>query len=111
MGLKRVEPGAGSRESLLAIYNGRHFVFTQSSWTIVTVFRMVVRYGLSLFQFRQAPKDLLSKFLRIYSSQKEGQPFSSPEDLLRKIGLFDLTQRDMRSEIQVTSTCQHPQLL
>ena len=99
LGLKRVPPEATS-EDLFSIYNGTHFVFRQSSWTLVTLWRMVQRYWLTYFTF-SAPKEMLHKFLKLYDLQKQGMTFDTPEAFLSKLQLYDLTQQSMHDYLKV----------
>ena len=41
MGLER--HSLGSDSSLISIYDGRRFVFNESTWTVVTLVRMLCR--------------------------------------------------------------------
>ena len=47
MGLQRVAPQS---EDGFNIYDGTQIVFKQSAWTVVTLLRMVRRWGLSYFR-------------------------------------------------------------
>lgn len=100
LALKRVPP-EGSSEDLFSIYDGSKFVFRQSEWTIITLWRMVQRYWLTYFTF-QAPKQMLQKFLRLYDLQRQGRSFDTPEAFLKELGLYDLTQQSMHSYLKVT---------
>jgi len=100
LALKRVPP-EGSSEDLFSIYDGSKFVFRQSEWTIITLWRMVQRYWLTYFTF-QAPKQMLQKFLRLYDIQSQGRSFDTPEAFLKELGLYDLTQQSMHSYLKVT---------
>ena len=99
LGLTRVPP-EGSSEELFSIYDGSKFVFRQSTWTLVTLWRMVQRYWLTYFTF-QAPKQMLNKFLRLYDLQSQGRSFDTPEAFLKELGLYELTQQSMHSYLQV----------
>lgn len=109
LGLKRVPP-VGSSEDLFSIYDGSRFVFRQSPWSIITLWRMVQRYWLTYFTFT-APKQMLQKFLCLYDLQRQGVTFDSPEAFLSKLELYDLTQQSMHDYLKVTkggmccSTC------
>lgn len=100
LSLKRVPP-EGSSEDLFSIYDGSKFVFRQSGWTIITLWRMVQRYWLTYFTF-QAPKQMLQKFLRLYDLQSQGRSFDTPEAFLKELGLYDLTQQSMHTYLKVT---------
>jgi hypothetical protein len=56
VGLWRTEPGGSSSgaedSNLFSIYDGTRFVFNESEWTLVTLWRMLMRYGLSYFRFQ-----------------------------------------------------------
>lgn len=71
MGLTRVEPGRGipDGQDLFSVYDGSQFVFTESSWSAVTMLRMLWRYGLAPYWFKAVPRDMFQKFLQIYTLQ------------------------------------------
>ncbi|BDA40407.1 Prenylcysteine oxidase [Coccomyxa sp. Obi] len=98
MGLKRERLGGDGNE--VSIFDGKQFVFNESSWTVVTLFRMLQRYGLSYFYMRQGPQIMLQRFLKLYALQAEGKAFGTPEELLQAVDLYNLTQRNFRDEIQ-----------
>ena len=101
LGLKRVPP-VGSSEDLFSIYDGSRFVFRQSPWSVVTLWRMVQRYWLTYFTFA-APKQMLQKFLRLYDLQRHGVAFDTPEAFLSKLELYELTQQSMHDYLKVTN--------
>ncbi|XP_021925663.1 prenylcysteine oxidase-like isoform X2 [Zootermopsis nevadensis] len=71
-----------SRNSRLGLYNGREFVFTESNWGIITLAKMVWRYGYGTVKLQNYIGDMLKKFERIYTLQANGKSFSSVLDLL-----------------------------
>jgi Prenylcysteine lyase len=78
------------------------FVFNQSTWTAVNLWRMYMRYGTAPLRFQGRPGHMFSKhFLRIYDLQRNGTAFQTPEALLRRVGLFGLTQRSLRQDLTV----------
>jgi Prenylcysteine lyase len=78
------------------------FVFNQSTWTAVNLWRMYMRYGTAPLRFQGRPGHMFSKhFLRIYDLQRNGTAFQTPGALLRRVGLFGLTQRSMRQDLAV----------
>lgn len=77
-------------------------MFNQSTWTAVNLWRMYMRYGTAPLRFQGRPGHMFSKhFLRIYDLQRNGTAFQTPEALLRRVGLFGLTQRSMRQDLAV----------
>ena len=49
-----MDPGSSSdsAEDLFSIYDGKRFVFDQSSWSIVTLWRLLRRYGVCVLPFQ-----------------------------------------------------------
>ncbi|XP_022112104.1 prenylcysteine oxidase-like isoform X3 [Acanthaster planci] len=45
-------------------YNGEKFVFTQSRWTIITILRLLWRYGLDCYYIYNHVNSVLSAFSR-----------------------------------------------
>ncbi len=54
MGLARVDPGTGPKadSSPFSLYDGREFVFNQSTWTALNLWRMYRRYGTAPLRFQ-----------------------------------------------------------
>ncbi|XP_071792006.1 prenylcysteine oxidase 1-like [Asterias amurensis] len=77
-GFKKSEGG----NSLLSFYNGKEFVFTESKWAVVTLLRMLWRYGMDCFKIFSLVKSMLSSFSRIYQLQDNGETFNTPSELL-----------------------------
>lgn len=90
-GLELLKP-APSGSSLLALYDGRSLVFQESSWRLITLFKLLWRYGFAFWRYKRATLDMFEHFKKIYVLQDAGQAFSRPHELLRQVGLFNLTQ-------------------
>jgi hypothetical protein len=58
-GLECVSPPS---DGLLAVYDGKELVFEQSTWGIVSLLRLILRYGFSWWSFRSAPAAMFEKF-------------------------------------------------
>ena len=101
LGLEKLPAGAGRPDAPFSIHDGHQFVFRESSWTGVTISRMLSRYGLSYLWLRQAAHRVLTRFLHIYQLQASGMAFDRPERLLEHLGLYNLTRDSMRHEAQV----------
>lgn len=99
VGLRRVDPDSGD-PTPFALYDGHSFVFNQSTWSAVTLWRMWQRYGTAPLRFRSRPPAMFEHFKGIYGLQDNGTSFSRPEDLLRQVGLYDLTQQTLHSHLQ-----------
>ena len=99
LGLKRVPP-EGSTEDIFSIFDGSKLVFQQSTWSLVTLYRMIRRYRLTYFTF-QAPKQMLQKFLKLYDLKSQGRSFETPEAFLQELDLYDLTQQSMHAYLKV----------
>ena len=101
LGLERLDPSSGRADCPFSIHDGHAFVFQQSSWSALTLYRMISRYGLSYLWLQQAAKGMLTRFLRIYGLQQKDTAFEQPEDFMAAIGLYNLTQHTMAQENEV----------
>jgi prenylcysteine oxidase/farnesylcysteine lyase len=97
LGIPRVVPPS----EIPGIYNGKEFVFRFSYWTLVNIVKMVFRYGWNYVTFMGAPSEMLNKYKTIYALQSNGVSFTTPEEMLKAMGLYQLTQRTFRAEVQV----------
>ncbi|XP_065515470.1 prenylcysteine oxidase 1 [Lathamus discolor] len=84
-----VAPGHGS---LAGVYNGEEFVFEESSWYIINLFKLLWHYGLNPLRMSMWVEDILDKFMRIYRYQMHDYAFSSNEHLLHALGGNDFIQ-------------------
>ncbi|KAM3925676.1 prenylcysteine oxidase 1 [Leptodactylus fuscus] len=73
-------------DSLVGIYNGEEFVFEESDWYLINVFKMIWNYGLNFLRMYMWVEDMLDKFMRIYRYQTFDYSFSSTESLLHAMG-------------------------
>ena len=79
----------------LGVFNGEHFLFKTGNWKIVNVFRVLWRYGSSLFTMNSVVKKLLRDFVNIYTLQAENHSYRTVPDLLRAMcgeDMYHLTQ-------------------
>ena len=65
----RTQRTAVKDSGLTAIFDGKHFVFNESAWTVVNLINMVRRYGISYFRLRSGPRSMLRRFVRLYELQ------------------------------------------
>eukprot|EP00931_Biecheleriopsis_adriatica_P055512 TRINITY_DN32846_c0_g1_i1.p1 TRINITY_DN32846_c0_g1~~TRINITY_DN32846_c0_g1_i1.p1 ORF type:complete len:477 (-),score=101.68 TRINITY_DN32846_c0_g1_i1:26-1456(-) len=84
------EPGVNSH---IGIWDGRHLrVEVDADSALSAGLKLVLRYGLSPRHVIPAVRKAVEKFDKIYELQAENRSFASPEELLRALGVFDLTQ-------------------
>ncbi|NXB28278.1 PCYOX oxidase, partial [Eulacestoma nigropectus] len=83
---------ASVQDSLTGVYNGEEFVFEESSWSFITLLKMLWRYGLNFLRMSMWVEDILDKFMRIYRYQMHDYAFSSNERLLHALGGDDFTR-------------------
>ncbi|GAB4820077.1 hypothetical protein N2152v2_007123 [Parachlorella kessleri] len=79
-------------DSRLAVFDGSQLVFKESEWRLLTLLRLLWRYGLAYYQLRSHPSRMFARFEALYQLQDEGVAFDSPGDFLKQLGLYDLTQ-------------------
>lgn len=46
----------------MGLWDGTNFVFEESSWEALTMFKMLWRYGFGTFKLRHYIEDMLTKF-------------------------------------------------
>lgn len=109
-GLQRVNPLDESNIGNLpfSLFDGSSFVFNQSSWSLVTLARMLLRYGTAPARFQGKPRGVFELFRTIYDLQANGTSFDTPEALLKRVKLFGLTQQSMSSHVKdILGTDEH----
>ncbi|XP_069475013.1 prenylcysteine oxidase 1 [Ambystoma mexicanum] len=79
--------------SLLGIYNGKEFVFEESSWFIINMIKIVWYYGFNFLRMFMWVEDMMDKFMRVYRYQTSDYSFTSTEALLHALGGKEFIQR------------------
>ena len=81
--------------SAIGIFNGKTFPFRTSASKIVTLFKTLWRYGLSIIRMDLSVRSTLKDFKMIYALQDSGKSFATVPDMLKamgKDGMYALTQ-------------------
>ncbi|KAJ7533419.1 hypothetical protein O6H91_13G048000 [Diphasiastrum complanatum] len=104
LGLKRVTE---SDSSAFGFWDGEKFVFrtlqpgcsvfSKKITDLLNTLAVVWRYGLSLFQMRSHVQRLLERFTQLYAANRKA--YSTVEDLLRSVELYDATQHTLADEL------------
>ncbi|PRP86811.1 prenylcysteine oxidase [Planoprotostelium fungivorum] len=87
-----------SEEGELGIWNGEEFVFQTSSWSPITIAKVLWRYGLSPMKVRNLAVDAKNRFLRIYEhmngKRQDGlmPAFDRPRDIFEIMDLESLSR-------------------
>ncbi|KAJ1091575.1 hypothetical protein NDU88_004694 [Pleurodeles waltl] len=79
--------------SLVGIYNGKEFVFEESSWFIINLIKMVWYHGLNFPRMYMWVEEMLDKFMRVYRYQTSDYSFTSVEAMLNALGGNEFLQR------------------
>jgi prenylcysteine oxidase/farnesylcysteine lyase len=82
-------------EKSMAIWNGEEFLLQLSGSTLWDAYEILKRYGWDFFRLKSAISGVAENFQRIYQAQDHGLVFDGPEDLLKAIGLYNLTQQTL----------------
>jgi len=77
----------------IAVWDGQRFVVVLESSKLRLAATLLRHYGLSLVRMRNLAGRMLKKWRRVYELQHAGTVFATPEELLRALDLFALTQR------------------
>ena len=75
-----------SFEGIFGIFDGCKFLFRSSTSGILTAFRMLWRYGLSLLRLSISVNRDFGKFLNIYHHQSKGHSFKTVPEMLQTMG-------------------------
>ncbi|XP_046615254.1 prenylcysteine oxidase-like isoform X1 [Neodiprion virginianus] len=64
------------------VWNGGEFVIMESNWKIVTMMKLLYRYGLQPFKLYRHVNTILDSFENIYRYQDEGVAYDNVHDLI-----------------------------
>jgi Prenylcysteine lyase len=81
-----------SGDDLFALFDGTSLVFRQSPWRIITLIKLLWRYGLQPWTYKITASQFLQQFQNIYMLQNNGTCFARPHELLKKLNFYWLTQ-------------------
>ena len=79
----------------VGVYDGKRYLFRTGAWKLINLAYSFWRYGSSLFTLNSAVKNLLNKFIGIYSLQAKGNTYHTVPDMLRAMAgdeMYQLTQ-------------------
>ena len=105
VGLNRTKTKAYAGK--LAIFDGRSCFLRFTSWSLVNFIRLIHRYGLSIVRTNALVEKTVHKFSVIYDLQESGLSFDSPEQLLRSLKLYNLTQYSLEQVLARARTHTH----
>ena len=105
VGLNRTKTKAYAGK--LAIFDGRSCFLRFTSWSLVNFIRLIHRYGLSIVRTNALVEKTVHKFSVIYDLQASGLSFDSPEQLLRSLRLYNLTQYSLDQVLARAHTHTH----
>lgn len=70
------------KSDLMGIFDGEEFVFKESKWSLVSLFRIARRYGIDMLRMQSIINSMLHQFSQIYVYQKKGISFPDVRRLL-----------------------------
>ncbi|XP_011154747.2 prenylcysteine oxidase 1 isoform X1 [Harpegnathos saltator] len=62
---------------LFGIWNGDKFVFKESSYSAITLLRILYRYSFQVFKLKRDTNDMVDNFAKIYKLQDAGKSFEN----------------------------------
>lgn len=100
---RRTKPRLNETSATLGLWDARtnEFILETSTNKLVSMFRMLFRYGLSLLQSKRFVNMLFTQFNKLYPSSGNLSSISSwkasltPQALLQRVDLFNLTQQSL----------------
>ncbi|XP_071555111.1 prenylcysteine oxidase 1 [Temnothorax nylanderi] len=78
LGLEKKSP---SKEKM-GIWNGDEFVFIESDWSMISMWKLFYRYGYQPFTLQRHINSMIEDFTKIYDLQDAGHSFTNIEALL-----------------------------
>lgn len=79
-------------EPRLAIWNGSAFDLDVPGRGLTSALAILMRYRGSLLRARRLTGDMVRKLDQVYADLAGGRAFETPEAMLRRLGLYELTQ-------------------
>uniref|UniRef100_T1IKD7 Prenylcysteine lyase domain-containing protein n=1 Tax=Strigamia maritima TaxID=126957 RepID=T1IKD7_STRMM len=64
------------------LYNGKEFVFEESSFSYLTYVDLIWRYGLSIIKWNTLMSEMLNHFDNVYGFQEDGYAYTTVDQLL-----------------------------
>lgn len=95
-------------QSLMGIWNGKEFLFEESTSKWVNIIQGLWRYGMDGKYVGDEADKTLHKFLKIYELL-ERKSYKSVEELLRALDLYDLTQVNLKDHLFSNHLCDYNQ--
>lgn len=100
--LPRIQPGSSEDGGLLGIFDGQIIKFQTYNWKILNLLSMIWHYGFTFWTYSSHTKTMLGNYEAIYRLQDAGEGYERPEDLLKAVDLYELTQQSMLEWISNT---------
>lgn len=91
LGLSFREPKS---ENTFGLYdhNHHHFSFESSDWPLFDAAKLLWAHGIGLLSMRSATQHAAKLFHQLYAIQQNGTAFNTVEDMLKSVGLYEMTQ-------------------
>jgi prenylcysteine oxidase/farnesylcysteine lyase len=102
--LLKLHPRTSVSHTTFGIWNGKEFVFKESNWEIVTLVKLIYRYGLQPIHLHRYIGRILDDFEKIYNLQDEGIGFENVTALLsamngRFVNLLQVSIKDHLTDL------------
>lgn len=95
-GLKRKEP---PNLGLWGLWNGNEFVMQESEWLLLTLAKMLYRYGLSPFKVENQATSVKERWVEVYA-KLENCSFDTSEALLESLNVSHYAQQSLLKALQ-----------
>jgi len=91
-----------SSSSVTSILKDSEFVFSTSSWTILTIYKILLRYGFDFNKLQAMTQEFIDGFENIYELQDKGLSFDTVELMLSAMDpkLLNLTKSEFRTFLE-----------
>ncbi|KAK9297144.1 hypothetical protein QLX08_009024 [Tetragonisca angustula] len=90
-----------SKNQRTSIWNGNEIVFEESNWEILSLVKLIYRYGIQPFSLNRYVISVINDFEKIYHLQNNGEAFVNISSLLLSVntGFSKLLKKSIKNEL------------
>ncbi|XP_043528164.1 prenylcysteine oxidase-like [Frieseomelitta varia] len=90
-----------SKNQRTSIWNGNEIVFEESNWEILSLVKLIYRYGIQPFSLNRHVISVINDFEKIYHLQNNGEAFVNISNLLLSVntGFSKLLKKSIKNEL------------
>lgn len=83
----------------MVVFDGKQVLFQTSPWSVVSVGKLLWRYGKTLMAAKGTSAQFAQEFAGLYQLQDGGVAWETPQALLQAVGLWNATQVSLNTHL------------